>query len=252
MVQIPSKYQLNIPGINPDDVIRPTPTSKWGQLRCHWTQKTSKGLKDNQFLAVINFKSKKIYIDDEKPILAGKITGLILGTPILYMIAKTAYHILFPLSLAHQIYRTVEDAKAPFDDTLGERKKVEHVETKDLALRIIKVIAKNFLDIIRTPLYSLAMTIVAIATMILAPFNTDLLYEGRALYGDLLVSSNWGEKENVIFPICMMPLADLSDKGKHEKKRYYVKADTVYNGPKGSVIYGVNNLTASLFRRSKD
>ncbi len=237
----PIKYPLEIEGVDPRDITRPNgPKSKWAHITCHWKEISKKegGVVqyiDRKYPATINCESEKIYVSDKKLELVIKFCALIPGTSY-YLLAKTIYHLLFPLSLAHQIYQTVKEVKAEKAEAIKNGREAPN----DLRSRIGKVILNNFIDIVRTPLYAVALTVVAIASLILAPIRPEILYEGRVIYGELLISLNRGNKNSLwtIAP-CMQPLAALK---KNEEKKFYVKADTFYDGEPGTKAHALNNL----------
>lgn len=253
MSAITPKYPLSIPGLPQERILRKDGLkSEWVHVVCSWKEikkvKNQTKIIPHNYEAVANCITKKFYINDEKwtfkpfaddPIvpIGVKLSFLAVATPVV-MLAKTIYHIFFPVSLAYQIYNTVKEAKEQEAAKNGKK-----ITTRDLATRIIKVIGKNFLDIVKTPLYAIAMAIVALGSVILSIFKSDMLYHGRAAFGELLMSLNWGKKKTIwtIAP-CMQPIADLN---KDERKKYYVQKDTEYEGPPGTMIHGLNNLARS-------
>ncbi len=79
------------------------------------------------------------------------------------------------MSLTVQIYLTVMEVKK---QKLRQLQKVKKAPPRDLAKKIVKEIGKNFVDIIKTPLYAVAMTVVVLSTLILTAFKQEYLYEG--------------------------------------------------------------------------
>lgn len=234
------KYLINsIPGAKQEDIVKCN--GKWIHYTCHWKHKTAdeKPL-DSNFTALINSETLKVYNSDDYSDLRAKFSVLTLATP-LYMLVKTIYHILFPLSLSYQICKTVSETKK---EQVEAKKKNTDAPKIDLSSRIIKVIAKNFFDIIKTPLYMITMTIIALSTVIFSAFKSEFLYQGRVFYGEMLQSLNWGEKTTIwTYAPCMQPLADLK---KREEKKYYVEEDTQYDGEPGTKIHALNNLARSM------
>jgi hypothetical protein len=241
-------YPVNINGINPNDIIRSEgPQSPWVGLICHWPQKLSAeekakqknetGVKDHRVLTIYNCNTKKVYNADPKGTIALKFLGLTLASSTIILIFKTLYHVFLPLSLTYQIITKVKHVQKK---ALQQDKPIAKL---DLAKKILKVIGKNLIDIIKTPLFAIAMTIVLLASLILAPFKTSLLYVGRWFYGELLMSLNWGKKITLwcIAP-CMLPLADLT---KNENKRNYKEVDTDYYDVPGTDLHALNNVARS-------
>lgn len=241
MVDIaPIKYPVNIPGLNPKDIDRiEGPKSKWVRLTCHLKIKEAAKAETEEF--IFNCKTEKVYIKDDKLEIAVKFLALTAFTPIA-LTAKTIYHLLFPLSLSYQIYMVFHQIKKNEAEAL---KKGEQFPPRDLTKKIIKVLGKNIIDTVRTPFYMIAMTIVAFSSVVFSVFNTEILYEGRVLYGEMLLSLNWGEKK-VLWTIapCMQPRANLKDE--KEKKRYYVADDVIYDAEPGTKMHALNNMTRNV------
>lgn len=221
------RYPLEIPNMDPNRLEYVNGSkSKWANLTCVCKYLNGRIRSTN---VIVNCKNKKVYVNDSKLIIAKKLTGLSVITPWI-LIAKTIYHLLFPVSLAHQFYYVLKEAKnqAPVE--------------KNLSLKIIKIIGKNFLDMLKTPLYAIAMTVVAISTLILSIFKREFLYEGREIFGKMLLSLNWGEKKNLwTYAPCMIPIANLT-KDVREEKRFYSLGNIVYEDAPGTILHGLNNL----------
>lgn len=238
----PVKYPLDIPGIDPKDIHRTGPRSRWAVLTCYWKEisEDAQGQETHilhEINPIFDLKTKKVYRDDSLSDLRWKFTALVPGTP-LFLAAKTVYHLLFPLSLPLQIYLVIRE----------DNKKTKPSSPQELTKKIIIAIGKNFADIVRTPIYAVAMTVVSLVNVILSS-KPKWLYKGRIAYGEMLLSLHWGKKKTITtYAPCMLPLADLSEKGKKEKKRYYSKADTLYDGPKGSAVHALNNLARKAYR----
>lgn len=243
------KYQVNIPGVDPRDIIRiEGPKSKWVRLVCH-LKEVEKDAQGNKIVVerdtintLFNCKTEKLYNADSKTDLAMKFTALSFGAPIALIVSKTIYHLLFPLSLSYQIYRVVRVAKKQKDAALDKGQEKPKI---NLASRITKVVIRNFIDIVKTPLYGIAMTITALSTLILSGVNDNILYEGRALYGEMLMSLNWGNKDTLwSIGACMQPYANL--KNKNEKKYHYIAKDIEYDAPPGEKMHALNNMARNV------
>ncbi len=141
--------------------------SVYQRIKCVWEEgdvgdiddeNASPDLKGHEYHACINVKTGDIYIDCRRRKILFKHLVLIVARPI-HTIIKTLWHatIIGPL-----IAGIVE----------GD---------KNLGIRMLHSIA----DIVRTPLYGLAMTITYIAGVILACVSPNILYRSRALGGYL-------------------------------------------------------------------
>lgn len=243
-----ANFLLNeIQGLKPENIVKTE--GKWVHLNCPWKRIATEGDKNIKYddrkigyVAIscylnINAETLKVYNNDDHVDLALKFSALTFGTSV-FLIAKTIYHLLFPISLSYQICKTVYEARK-------EALKNENAPEIDLTSRIIKIIAKNCIDIIRTPLYMIAMTITALLAVISAPFKHSLLYHGRVFYGELLMSLNWGEKTTIwTFAPCMQPLADL--KNQNEQKMVYEEKDTLYDNVPRTKMHALNNLARNI------
>jgi len=227
MNSVSSTPPLLIPHMDPERLKTKNIRSPWAQLDCYCHIQSDEGVKTWVYAAVVNCKTKKLYRDDTLILLAAKLSMLAIGT-LFALSAKTLYHLFFPLPLTQKIFYEIKNRNS--------RPK------KDLGKKILKEIGKNCADIIRTPLYALAMSILSIATTILAIYKKEYLYVGRALYGELQQSLNWGKKKGLwSFAPCMQPIANLNE-DVSEKKRFYIMYDNVYEGPVGSILHGLNNV----------
>lgn len=238
----PIKYPLTIDGISENRILRPDGhDSKWARviLECRKKDPVSNAITGtHRYAAVVNCETQNVYRDDEKSILAIKFFGLAIYTPIA-LVAKTIYHILFPISIPHQIYLKVNELKEQ------EAKIIEKKGTpapREMGKRVITIIARNMLDIVKTPLYAVAMTVVALGTLILSIFRSQILYDGRTIFGKIMLNLNYDNKKSVwlqyIAP-CMQPMANLKTVG---EKRNYFKKKVAYDGERGSTVFGLNNL----------
>ncbi|KIC74403.1 hypothetical protein DB41_IP00030 [Neochlamydia sp. TUME1] len=214
---------------------------KWRRIIIKWNQicpHDSIARIQHCYAAVIHTKNMNIYGDDEKSLLAWKFGALTLLSPIFY-IAKTIFHLFFPISIYK--YYTLE------------KKNWEALKAKPHPLnlppslhqkqpKLIRLILKNCLDICRTPLYALTISITSLGTLILSLFNSNYLYEGREILGNLQLSLNWERQKPYYFETiapCMLPIDNLQDVA---SRRSYTQRDTDYEGPPGTLVHGLNNL----------
>lgn len=252
-VQPPSHaYSLNIPGMKEKKIIHSEgPDSPWVELKATWKHlitvkneaREEKRISKHKYTYVVKCDGKgngKIYNNDEKETLAIKLGALSIGTPLFYAF-KTLYHTLLPISLTHQIYKTVKD----FNKEVKDCAELKLQAPKDLAKRVVKVIVKSLIDIVKTPLYLVALTVIALSCLVLSAISTKFLYRGREAYGEVMDSLNWNNRRSIwTLAPCMLNLGTLD---RIAKQRAYEMPDTVYDGEKGTVIHGLNNLTRSLY-----
>src|SRR5262249_48211820 len=130
------------------------------------------------YAPVVNIQTGEIYLDCSKKKIYAKIVIQTLLRPFLSVI-KTAYHLAIPISIIHIIYTTIQ-----------ERKKYDRREACILE-NCIKNSLKSIADIVRTPVYGVAIIIVGIAIIIIGPFAPNTLYTSREILGKLMKSLYW-------------------------------------------------------------
>lgn len=227
MNSVSSTPSLFIPHMDPERIKIKNLKSPWAQLDCYCHIQSEDGVKTWVYEAIVNCKTKKLYRDDPLILLAVKLSMLAIGT-LFALSAKTLYHLFLPLPFTQKIFAEIKNRNC--------------MSKKDLGKKIMKELGKSCADILRTPLYAVVMSILSLATTCLAIYKKEYLYEGRALYGELQLSLNWGIKKGLwSFAPCMQPIANLNEEVS-EKKRYYVMYDNVYEGPVGSILHGLNNI----------
>lgn len=207
---------------------------RWARIQANWKEQKTGGKNLSHLCAfTIDLNSGDIYLDCRKRKIWAKCAALTIGRPI-FGITKTMYHLALPLSIPIEIYKSViEDLQ----------KKMSANQILKNSLRSIK---HNLTDIIRTPLYSLAMTIVTLSAVIIGPFAPSKLYDLRARVGRLENKLNRGEDSIWNRAPCFQPLENLM----HIHHLQYVKKDTQYEDEPS--LHGLNNLARSYvkFRRT--
>lgn len=188
------------------------------RIICYWERKsllmTAPSL-HHWYYACINVNTGDIYIDDPKKIIFLKHLGLMFLRPI-QTIIKTLWHLSIIGPLATQLFR--RELKKDFlrisgiPEGLDDKQLLDSVKNNRTALielgfdpkdnngdKSILKKAKNRLnvkpiltstldsltDIVRTPIYGIAMTIVHIAGAILGCISPNTLYKTRELVGKL-------------------------------------------------------------------
>jgi len=233
-------YPLSIPGMEEKRIIRSEGSrSRWIRIVLFWDEIHSKNplkIIHHQYAAVVDCKSdkKNIYNDDSKIILAYKFAGIALFSP-LYNLIKTIYHLIFPLSIGIEIHEELKRIK------IAEKSALTQLPLRQLTKRITVVVLNNFLNVIKTPMIAIALTVVCISFLIFSAFNSEMLYYGRIAVGKLSKENLWGrEKSDHNFP-CMSPIGNLTT----ISKRKYIEPDTMYEADPGTQLHGLNNLARS-------
>ena len=147
--------------------------SRWGRILCKWDEKKQDGeILTHHFAACVNLKNGDVYLDCRKRKLLAKNITLSVFRPI-HAVIKTIYH----ACLAGVIVSII--------------KGIRH---KESTKTILKNCAKSLADIVRTPFYGTVLTVINIASVILAAFSPKSLYDMRDIQGRIEQRLNWGEK----------------------------------------------------------
>lgn len=142
---------INTDGYEPDRIV-----SIWNEIK-------PDGVTLRHIYASGLDKQNNVFLDCRKRLIFSKVFFSTLARPI-HGIIKICYHLsMIPV------------AKAIF---LGLRDNISGKET-------LKNIALSFADIIRTPLYEIAMSIVGLAGILIAPFAPTTIYKCREIIGKL-------------------------------------------------------------------
>lgn len=183
---------------------------RWGRLIAPWNEILQDGKVRKHVVAFgLNLENGDIYLDCSKRKILAKMLMHTAIRPI-YTVLKFGWHALIPISIPVVIYKTIKDNAK---NTTGEIAKLcLHNSLRSLA------------DIVRTPAYGIAMTVVSIVTLAFALLNPNDLYEGRCLIGRLECSEQWGSKGSGLME-CFQPYAHITDFKKQYNRR---EADTDY------------------------
>lgn len=147
---------------------------------------------------------------------------------------KTAYHLCLPFSIPVEIFKAIME---------GKQRNESASEIATAAWRNVK---HSLADIIRTPLYTIAMTIVHLAAVCIGLFAPHKLYDLRELAGRLENALNRGEDNWWTLAPCFQPIGNLMNI--HKAK--YQKEDTEYE--EEPVLHGFNNLARAYIRNKRD
>lgn len=209
-------------------LIIPVENSKWGRLLCTWHEKKPDGTQlHHTYSALLNVKTLEMYIDCRPQKIFAKCLALLFARPV-HTFFKTLYH----LSLADVAYEIFKGAN-------GEQSKRQTLINS----------AKSLADIIRTPIYGIAMTITNLAGLILGLICSKTLYDTREILGKLEESLNWGTRRTLTtLAPCFQPISLLALTNSpplHQEDSIYYSND--------SLEVGLSNYArwAIRFRRRK-
>jgi hypothetical protein len=131
------------------------------RIICRW--KESKALQ-HEYHACINTQTGDIYLDCRRRKILAKHLTLSFLRP-LHTVIKTVWHASIIAPLAVEIYKVAKGKQT----------------VKELGINTLKSLA----DIVRTPLYGIAITITHIAAVILGCASPNTLYKTREIAGKL-------------------------------------------------------------------
>ena len=187
---------------------------KWGRLNITWKKITNNNPQtyEKRFHSpVVNLESGEYFFPDSRKLIKIKFGYHLVLTPI-YIVAKTILHVLLPLSLPITIKQTLMKNK--------------ELKAFELTTLCFKESFKSLADIVRTPLYGVALLIVDLAALTLIPFDTTLIYDLRSLSGKLEKSLEWGRKKT-FFP-CFQAAGCLDTFSKNASPEAAYYNDTLY------------------------
>ncbi len=155
--------------------ILPSPTSeRWARLLLTWHEQNKQGtILKHTYAAAIDRKAWNFYLDDKPAKIYAKCLAQLILRPI-HTALKTIYHLSVVAPLLYEISQTRHRRQSKQDG--------------------LKNMLKSLADIVRTPLYGLAIKITSAAILMLGPFLPDGMYAGRALLGKIEQMANWGKK----------------------------------------------------------
>lgn len=200
--------------------------SKWGRVVCEWREKST-GL-THLFIPLINLKTGELYLDCSRKKIYAKFVAHTFTRP-LHIFAKTLYHVVFVFSIPTTLFYTIM------------RGYEEKLPCKQIAKHCLRNCVRSLLDCLRTPLYGVALMVISIATLVIAPFRPNTVYDMRERVGQIVESLYWHETSDYeydLFP-CFQPYYSLyeMDQGNtvHDE-------DTNYNFQATQYEIGLNNL----------
>lgn len=211
--------------------------SKWGRIDCQWIEQKENDdetkLK-HHFFPLINKKTGEIYLDCSKRKIYVKFFVHSIIRPVL-ILGKTLYHTAFFISIPHIIAKTI---------TKGKKNELSGGE---IAKQCLKNSVKSLADIIRTPLYGVAMEVISVTALVVGPLAPRSLYTLREAVGALVRSLNWNDRQeymNDMF-ICFQPLKNLN--------RMITRAEEQQKNPVAFIQIQLNNYAQDNieFRREE-
>lgn len=209
--------------------------SKWGRVICQWHEKKTDH--KHLFIPLINLETGEMYLDCSKKKIYAKFIAHTLIRP-LHIFLKTIYHAAFVISIPLAIIETIFQGKK------------DHPEYQEIFYSCLRNSCRSLADIVRTPLYGIAMMVVSIAALLITPFYPYTIYSMREWIGQLIQSLEWHEIDHYDrdpFP-CFAPIDSLSEAHFFNKKY----DNTYYKTGASAYEIGLNNLARAYveFRRT--
>jgi len=208
--------------------------TRWGRLLMTWAEVKPTGeIHNHTYSACIDTKEWSFYVDHRPREIFERCLAHLLLRPLM-IIKKTLYH----LSIVIPLYHIIKKGSS-FEYCLRE-------------------VAKSMADIVRTPLFGIALIVSSIAMLCICPFGSDdLALDGRRLLGKLEQMSTWGEKKVKQWTMlkCFQPweisyLESFYEKNDDDTCKYH--EDTLYEYPnivKDSADYNLEVLKTHFLRR---
>ena len=219
--------------------------SRWGRINAKWNEINSNQELNHIYKFTLDLKTGDFYLDCRRRKIWCKSLTYLFVQPIVLSL-KTVYHLMLPLSISLEIFQEVQKIKEFEND-----QKIK-LTNKEKTIRIVKVITKDLLDIVRTPLYAGALSIIALAGVVIGPLAPNILYNTRAMAAKVELALHWGnEDSNWIIYRCFHPLGNVITIDQEWQR---TREDTKYIKPESSEadrLKGLSNLARALinFRR---
>ncbi len=184
-------------------------TGDWAGLPVLWNE--NKDNKDGKTIEVINhiyqfninLKTGNLFLDCTKSKWATKCFVYAIVQPTVLAI-KTLSH-LTGISLAVKIYQKVKEMNNVEGNPQGK------ISLKDKSIQILKVLGQEVTDIVRTPLYASALTILGVAGAIIGPFAPrNFVFKVVEIAGKVELSLHRGEESRWIVFECFQPIANIT------------------------------------------
>lgn len=177
---------------SPDEYVK---NERWKRIkRAKLSGSSEKKTGDSKKIVVCSDYSSSffgnLYNTDTKIAVYGKLMGLVFFRPFQYTV-KFFYHASL-LAVAYEIFE-------------GIRKKT------GIAVVFQRSICAC-VDIVRTPIYGVAITAITIAGVLGAPFHSDFIYDVRAVNDRLIRELHWGRPKKDIYEFpCMLSSRNIMD-----------------------------------------
>lgn len=223
-----------------DYIFYPEGKSRWARIVVPWHEcvqnEQGQNIKDiyHKCAFCLDLFTGNVYLDCRKRKIWAKCAAVTINTPLIGL-TKTLYHLALPFSVPIEIFQTIRAGLQQ-----------EHSK-KQITYEVLRDVGRSVADVIRTPLYTVALTIVALAAVCIGIFVPYQLYQFRSSFEYLENALNWNKRG---LSWNMVPCFHLLSNVMCIDKAYpYTKPDTLYD--QNPTLKGFNNLARSnvKFRR---
>jgi hypothetical protein len=147
---------------------------KWGRIICEWTEfkKDAKKL-HHTYAAIIHLQKEDLYLDCRCRKIFAKCVVLSITRP-LHTLLKTAWH-LSMIPIAYEIFKWIRNPSTKTD--------------------VLKNSVRSIVDIFRTPIYGITLTIISLVGAVIIPFSLKKAYDIREIYGNVEYDFLWKQKK---------------------------------------------------------
>jgi hypothetical protein len=217
--------------------------NRWGRLLCTWNElgNGSPQKRVHHVCYCIDLYTGEVYLDDSKRLIFMKMLGSI-AVRVAQIFQKTMFHLLLPISLPIIVTATV-------------KQEIEQHPTRtrpQIAQKCLKNCAKSIQDIIRTPLFGMAMIVSTVFALVITPFGPSQLYDLRKSIAELedkLCENDmlgWWK-----FTPCFHPFNSIDQIHQQNRKKH---ADTDYAACQNQFEINLTNMARSsvLFHRNSE
>lgn len=206
------------------------PDCKWGRVKAEWMEWDDPVRKityrTHTFSLSINRETGEFYDDCTKKKVYAKMIAFTLTRPFI-VFANTLYYACFPVAMT-LAYR---NARKEIN------KSKDQLEESEISARCRQAAFEALADVVRTPLYGIAMTVVSATALIIGPFAPKKLYDFREMENQLL-------RKYYRIPDGYVPdlfQCFISHNLQSEELYKGIKRDTNYLNPYSDVDRGMTN-----------
>ncbi len=187
-------------------------SSNWLRVNCIWEER-SEGTqtKKHTYCLILDNTNGNLYLDVSQKKLVVKFLTLSL-IRVFHATLKIFYHIALPISIPIEIFKAYSQAASE------AKEKSVSITYSRVAYLAIRNVSRSILDIVRTPLYNIAMIFLMLAGI---PSSPNYRYEIMKIVGLMEINLTWANSSDPLHSRisfwtlagCLQPMANLQDFG---------------------------------------